>query len=387
MSRRGFLVIADITGYTRFLTGSELDHAQGILEDLFAVILARLNSPLHLSNIQGDAFFAFSDDQTDGAPGRILDSVEALYFGFRERLTGIVDNTTCPCRACANAGALDLKFMVHHGRYAVQEISGRRELAGADVILLHRLMKTDVAERTGIPSYALFTAAAVAALDLQELNDGATAYATELEEFGRIEGAVLDMGGRWRRHHDANEIVVGDGELQFAPVTAHLPHPVEAVWEALFNPEIRDGWNTLVDGYHRAAGDPGRVGVGAVDHCAHGNQQIVIRFIDVRPLRLATTETPIPLGGHVRFTRRFEADDAGTRITVKVSRAVGPNPVATLILNFAGRLVFARKLRAECVEELRLLRDHLDETAGSAPTGTALTSDAIRAAARGLAAD
>ncbi len=41
MAEQGYLLIADITGYTRFLTGSELDHAQGILEGLFAVILER----------------------------------------------------------------------------------------------------------------------------------------------------------------------------------------------------------------------------------------------------------------------------------------------------------------------------------------------------------
>ena len=100
MSKRGYLLIADITGYTRFLTGSELDHAQGILESLFEVILARLKSPLILSNIQGDAFLAFANDETVQSPGQILDSIEALYFGFRDRVAMMRENTACTCRAC-----------------------------------------------------------------------------------------------------------------------------------------------------------------------------------------------------------------------------------------------------------------------------------------------
>ena len=35
MAHKGFLLIADITGYTMFLTSSELEHAQGVLDALF----------------------------------------------------------------------------------------------------------------------------------------------------------------------------------------------------------------------------------------------------------------------------------------------------------------------------------------------------------------
>ncbi len=46
---RGYLVLADITGYTRFLTGSELDHAEGILRDPFGALTEQLQSPVVLS--------------------------------------------------------------------------------------------------------------------------------------------------------------------------------------------------------------------------------------------------------------------------------------------------------------------------------------------------
>jgi len=39
MTQQGFLLIADITGYTTFLTKSELEHAQGILDSLLKSVL------------------------------------------------------------------------------------------------------------------------------------------------------------------------------------------------------------------------------------------------------------------------------------------------------------------------------------------------------------
>ena len=55
MTQTGFLLIADITGYTMFLTRSELEHAQGILDALFKSIFAEIKAPIILSNLQGDA--------------------------------------------------------------------------------------------------------------------------------------------------------------------------------------------------------------------------------------------------------------------------------------------------------------------------------------------
>ena len=59
MAQNGFLLIADITGYTMFLTRSELEHAQGILDALFKSIFAEIKAPIILSNLQGDAALAY----------------------------------------------------------------------------------------------------------------------------------------------------------------------------------------------------------------------------------------------------------------------------------------------------------------------------------------
>ena len=35
--KKGFLTVSDISGYTRFLAETELEHANGILKDLFLI--------------------------------------------------------------------------------------------------------------------------------------------------------------------------------------------------------------------------------------------------------------------------------------------------------------------------------------------------------------
>ena len=56
-------------------------------------------------------------------------------------------STTCACDACRAIGGLGLKFVVHFGTFIVdRDEDGRVDLAGADVILAHRLLKNTVTE-------------------------------------------------------------------------------------------------------------------------------------------------------------------------------------------------------------------------------------------------
>ena len=56
------------------------------------------------------------------------------------------------------APRLDLKLFIHHGSYVRTQIVGRDELAGADVIVVHRLLKGTGAAAARGNGFALFTA-------------------------------------------------------------------------------------------------------------------------------------------------------------------------------------------------------------------------------------
>ena len=53
-TREGYLLLADISGYTAFLTGTELEHAQAIIHELTTLIRDRLAPPMRFVKLEGD---------------------------------------------------------------------------------------------------------------------------------------------------------------------------------------------------------------------------------------------------------------------------------------------------------------------------------------------
>ena len=58
-----YLLIADISGYTQFLTSSEQDHANPILQSLLSSLVEQVGEPLHFWKMDGDAVLAYSTQQ------------------------------------------------------------------------------------------------------------------------------------------------------------------------------------------------------------------------------------------------------------------------------------------------------------------------------------
>src|SRR3954447_22508431 len=88
------MLIADITGYTTYLTGTEIDHAQNVLEDLMSAAYEKLAPPFELVKAEGDALFVSAAGGAVSA-GMLLDTLDATYFGFRRRLRDVTQATTC----------------------------------------------------------------------------------------------------------------------------------------------------------------------------------------------------------------------------------------------------------------------------------------------------
>ena len=125
----GSLVLTDISGYTTYLLGTELEHAQDVLSDLMSVVVSNLQPPLTVSKLEGDAVFSYALDGVCGA-STLLDTIERSYFAFRSRQRDIAHATSCTCDACKQIPSLDLKFVVHHGSFVRREIAGNEELTG-----------------------------------------------------------------------------------------------------------------------------------------------------------------------------------------------------------------------------------------------------------------
>lgn len=156
-TQTGYLLLADISGYTSFVAQTEIEHADIALSYLLETIVERLNATLTIAKLEGDAVFAYAEDGKLSDGKSLLELVDQTYRAFRDKAIDLFSHATCPCRACRAIPTLDLKFMVHHGSFVIQQIAGIKDLLGTDVNLVHRLAKNHVSESTGWQGYALFT--------------------------------------------------------------------------------------------------------------------------------------------------------------------------------------------------------------------------------------
>ena len=318
----GCLALADISGYTSYLAGAELDHAQDVLEDLTDTVVRSLSPPMTLSKIEGDAVFVYLPGNRVDA-SMLLDALDAAYFAFRRRQEAIDRATSCDCNACVLIPRLDLKFVAHHGRFGRQHVAGGEDLSGTDVILVHRLLKNRVAEKLGHHGYALFTDAVVAAMGIEPDALRMRRRAEEVEDIGPVEGWVQDFHERWVEERERRRVKVGPAE---AAVTRSyvLPAPRSTAWWYLTEPELRPKWTPGIERIEEATGD-GRRGAGTRNHCVHGKEVVMEEILDWRPFDYYTIERhiPMPILKPIRIT--FELEDApdGTRFTEYTAPAPG----------------------------------------------------------------
>jgi hypothetical protein len=152
----GALVLADISGFTAFVTATELEHGPQIIAALLEAVMRRLSPPLDIQEVEGDAVFAVGPDGAVAPPIRLLDVLDEAFVAFKRLQRELAEDESCGCRACRSVDSLDLKIVAHHGRFLRQSVGGRSQVAGADVILAHRLLKNGVSDKR---AYLLLTEA------------------------------------------------------------------------------------------------------------------------------------------------------------------------------------------------------------------------------------
>lgn len=325
---QGFLVLADISGYTSYLAGVELDHAHGVLTDLLETIIRRFKPLLTISKLEGDAVFAYLPDARLQRGETLFELIESTYLAFRDRREAVRRNTTCTCNACRAIPALDLKFLLHHGAYMEQSIAGIHELVGSDVNLIHRLLKNHVGEATGWKAYLLVTQPALDRLGLP-CDRPLLHVATETyEHLGEVDTFSLDLHARYEALREARREVITADQAHFQQ-TFDIPAPPAVVWDWAHDPQRRSQW-VLHSSWSAAERPGGRTGVGAKNHCAHGKNELTRETVLAwQPFDYYTAEQVPNERVAVTFTVRLEPLDGGTRTRMTVTgrgRAAGTPP-------------------------------------------------------------
>jgi len=157
---QGFLVLADISGYTQFVRAHSLkhvplvgkkmritseQHAETVITDLLEVIIETMGETMTVNKLEGDAvFFVRESSHPEDDIQGVVEKIMAIFKAFEARLHELVFCQTCLCDCCQNMMDLKVKVIAHFAPFWVKKVAHFEEVAGEGVILVHRLMKNDI---------------------------------------------------------------------------------------------------------------------------------------------------------------------------------------------------------------------------------------------------
>lgn len=143
LATRGLLFIPDISGFSRFVNQTEIEHSRLIIQELLETLIDANRIGLEISEIEGDAilFYRFGDLP---ALADLSAQVEHMFCAFQRSILAYDVRKYCQCRACVRVVDLTLKVITHYGEFTGYNVREFRKLIGRDVIVAHELLKNDI---------------------------------------------------------------------------------------------------------------------------------------------------------------------------------------------------------------------------------------------------
>jgi len=138
--------IPDIGGFTKFVTETEISHSRHIIGVLLELLVDSNEIGLEVSEFEGDAVFFFRTGALPSVGDLIAQSLR-MYRNFHQHLRQQEQLRVCQCGACSRMHKLTLKFVAHAGPATTMEVKGRTKFIGRSVIVVHRLLKNNVADK------------------------------------------------------------------------------------------------------------------------------------------------------------------------------------------------------------------------------------------------
>jgi len=184
-TKEGPIVLADISGYTRWVATTELEHSRRAVGMLLEAMIESLRDRLTAGQVAGDAVLFVGE----GLDPSFTSWMDEMYVAFHRMAAGMLAQGDCDCRACGLLPMLTVKAVAHYGRYNVLRVGPSQQVHGADAIVPHRLSKNAVPSN----EYVLVTPALA---DRLPAGDRARfAWRDEdAKEFGTLRIGYYDLG-------------------------------------------------------------------------------------------------------------------------------------------------------------------------------------------------
>ena len=143
MENKGLLFIPDISGFTRFVNETEIEHSRLIIQELLEGLINANQIGLEISEIEGDAILFYRFGESPGLK-ELYQQVERMFCDFHRHLIAYEFRRYCQCKACMSAIDLTLKVITHYGEFTPYKVKNFNKLIGKDIIIAHQLLKNDI---------------------------------------------------------------------------------------------------------------------------------------------------------------------------------------------------------------------------------------------------
>ena len=200
--KTGFLLIADISGYTPFIKNHSMrkkpligkkiadfwdSHADKLINTLLEEIIQNFEQVMQFNKLEGDAALFFLEELNgEKQIQSIYDKMLITREKFNSKVNSLQFVQSCPCDPCQQSKNLKLKMFLHKGFFNQTEIRNNQELSGEALIFIHRMLKNKIKSS----EYFLFSEAVLKNLDKYLEFSSIT---QKVDDFGKQKFGFIDF--------------------------------------------------------------------------------------------------------------------------------------------------------------------------------------------------
>lgn len=145
MTSTTLICIPDISGFTRFMSETDIELSSKVIPALLNNIIYTNDIGLKVSEIEGDAVLFFKRGELPSFKD-LINQCKLFFTEFYQQLD-VLSKQYSEEKGIDNVPELGLKIILHCGEDVESvQIGNRIKLMGEDVIVAHRLLKNDIQE-------------------------------------------------------------------------------------------------------------------------------------------------------------------------------------------------------------------------------------------------
>jgi class 3 adenylate cyclase len=269
------ILIPDISGFTEFITSTELEHGAHVINLLIDAIVKEVGDEYEVTEIEGDAVLLIRK-----GPAPTQEEIEniclRIFNAFHFQRQFLQKHTICPCGACQGVINLTLKFVAHHGPLAEITVGRFVKQSGPAMIVAHRLLKNSINNH----EYLLVTDKLLNQVTdtLDPIEMAWTRSSEEYASIGTVDYhfALLNQARKkvpqppappdytYKETDNNEEISIGAN--------------FRDVYTVIFNVEGRVGW---LPGLQKVEQDQPDVFIGSIHYCVFENCRVTVSPLNV----------------------------------------------------------------------------------------------------------